>query len=759
MIKRIPILALMALAVFCLFSQGALAQGTSVIDTFKVEDVTATAGSTFPVKLFVVNDSLNLGSITAYFRIDTNVVKFVGVRDSNTTTNEVTFAITNSLVDRGAAVANMFSFAKTVKTSDSVTAAMVGIGIDAEIPRGRGNVWEILLRVKPNVGNGTTTLIQLYNPDDQGTGDNRSCGYNDALGTQDDVRPTLVSGTLTVGNVIPGHNSPPVINALSTTAYNVQLGATVNFNVTATDPDSPQKITLRANGLPSGATFGSSGVVTGNGVASGTFNWPNIQQVGNFTVTFTCVDDSGASATARAVSINVGTPAPTEDILYTASSTTYRAIAGGIPGLSDVAIPINMANLNDVYGVQFDMVYNSNAFSIDSLVQTDRLKDFTVYDNVGGSPGRVRVVAFGLNNQKVLDGTTSAGTALFNFWVTIRPNAPVGETEIHFENAWESVNPNPAVASVKLKFDTTGVFAVDNFGDINGDGRVDVADAVIAVGYIIGDHTLSRRQMSAADMDQNLAVDVVDLVAIINQIFGSVPPSVPQWSGKDAIVRLGDDNGVVVGNSIDVNADLPTSIAGVQMEIGYNPSKIRFAMPETTDKSAHLNLRYRDDGKGKIVILLYPKATTGSHIEAGTGAMLKLPVISLGELASDGKDVQIQTAVLSDPNAVSIPVKGFKPAVPTEFTLDQNYPNPFNPETTIDFAVASGSANKPVRLVIYNLLGEKVSTLIDEPLPAGKYSYKWRGTDDRGLSTASGVYFYRLTVGDQSQTRKMVLLK
>jgi hypothetical protein len=383
--------------------------------------------------------------------------------------------------------------------------------------------------------------------------------------------------------------------------------------------------------------------------------------------------------------------------------------------------------------------------------------DFTVYDNIGSSPGRVRVVAFGLNNQKVAAGGIS-GTAVFNFWATVRDNAPAGNSPIRFDNCWEAVNPNPAIASQKLKFDTTGVFVVDQFGDVNGDGRVDVADAVVTVGYIIGGQTLSRRQFAAADLDRSLGVDVVDLVAIINQIFGSVTP-MPQWSGEEAIVRLGDDNGLVSGNAIEVNAELPTNIAGVQMEIGYNPNKVRFNVPQTTDNSASLNLRFHDDGKGKLVLLLYPRSALSSRIEAGAATLIKLPIISFGELTADGADVRIDNAVLSDPNAVGIPVKGFKPSLPADFTLDQNYPNPFNPETIIDFAVNSGSTSKQVRLVIYNLLGETVTTLVDGPLAAGKYSFKWHGIDDNGQSVASGVYFYRLTVGDQAQTRKMVLLK
>ena len=104
---------------------------------------------------------------------------------------------------------------------------------------------------------------------------------------------------------------------------------------------------------------------------------------------------------------------------------------------------------------------------------------------------------------------------------------------------------------------------------------MDVADAVVTVGYIIGDYTLTTRQFNAADVDQSASVDVIDLVAIINIIFGTVPPNMPQWSGKEAIVRLGDDKGIVTGNAIDVNAEFPTDIAGVEMEIGYNPDKVQ----------------------------------------------------------------------------------------------------------------------------------------------------------------------------------------
>ncbi len=759
MSKRMSLMLLAVVLAFCVLTQVAWAQGTSTIDTFKVQDVTVAAGSVVPIKLFVVNDSMDLSNIFVYFRIDTNVVKYAGIVDS-TDPNAHVFQIQYNQIERGVMMPPLFEYAQEMRTSDSVTSVYYGIGWQQAIPRGRGNIMEFWVKVKDGLPNGTTTQIRLYNPLDPNNQDYRVCTYTDSSGTKPDVEPTLVSGTLTIGTVVPGHNSPPTISPISQTTYNVQLGNTVNFNVTATDPDSPQKITLIAGGLPSGATFGSGGQVTGNGAASGTFNWPNIQQVGNFTITFTCHDDSSAWADPpRSVTINVGTPAPTEDILYSPSSINYRAIAGGIPGLLDIPIPINLNNLGDVYGVQFDFVYNSSAFSLDSLVPTERLTDFTVYENLADSPGHVKVVAFGLNNQKVQPGTVS-GTTIFKFWASVRPMATVGESKILFEDAWESVNPNPSVASVQLKFDTTGVFVVDELGDVNGDRRVDVADLVVTVGYIIGDHTLTRRQFSAADFDKNVSVDVIDLVSIINQIFGGVPPNVPQWNGKEAVVQLGDGEALVNGSTIDVNVDFPTNIAGVQLEINYNPEKVHFAAPQTTELSSGLYMRYKDYADGKLIVLLYPRASSKTNILPGSGTMLKLPLVSSGDISADGKDVQLTTAVLSDPNAAGIPVKGMShPALPSDFTLNQNFPNPFNPETTIEFAVSAGMANKPVRLVVFNLLGEKVSTLVDEPLAAGKYTFKWRGSYDNGETAPSGVYFYRLTVGDRAETRKMVLMK
>jgi len=94
--------------------------------------------------------------------------------------------------------------------------------------------------------------------------------------------------------------------------------------------------------------------------------------------------------------------------------------------------------------------------------------------------------------------------------------------------------------------------------------------------------------------------------------------------------------------------------------------------------------------------------------------------------------------------------------LPTTFSVAQNYPNPFNPTTTIAYTLPTAA---DVTVSIYNILGRKTRTLVNTRQPAGNHVVVWDGVDDQDRAVASGVYFYRVTSGTTSRTRKMVLLK
>jgi len=94
---------------------------------------------------------------------------------------------------------------------------------------------------------------------------------------------------------------------------------------------------------------------------------------------------------------------------------------------------------------------------------------------------------------------------------------------------------------------------------------------------------------------------------------------------------------------------------------------------------------------------------------------------------------------------------GITSELPNEVALDQNYPNPFNPSTTISFSLPMASN---VNLTIYNVLGQRVATLVNNHLDAGSHTLSFNAA-----KFASGVYFYRLEAGSYVALKKMMLLK
>jgi hypothetical protein len=97
-----------------------------------------------------------------------------------------------------------------------------------------------------------------------------------------------------------------------------------------------------------------------------------------------------------------------------------------------------------------------------------------------------------------------------------------------------------------------------------------------------------------------------------------------------------------------------------------------------------------------------------------------------------------------------------KNVIPEVFALGQNYPNPFNPTTTINYDVAKAT---DVKIVIYNILGQPVRTLVNERKEAARHSVIWDGKNDQGVTVATGTYIYQIKAGEFSATKKMNLLK
>jgi len=112
-----------------------------------------------------------------------------------------------------------------------------------------------------------------------------------------------------------------------------------------------------------------------------------------------------------------------------------------------------------------------------------------------------------------------------------------------------------------------------------------------------------------------------------------------------------------------------------------------------------------------------------------------------------------ETGVVHETSGVYVPV--------SRAALGQNYPNPFNPVTKIEYWVPEGGAGSKagVNVVVYDVRGARVRTLVSGVRSAGRYVAQWDGRDDAGTPVSSGVYFYRMTTPGFASTRKMLLLK
>ncbi len=107
------------------------------------------------------------------------------------------------------------------------------------------------------------------------------------------------------------------------------------------------------------------------------------------------------------------------------------------------------------------------------------------------------------------------------------------------------------------------------------------------------------------------------------------------------------------------------------------------------------------------------------------------------------------------------PFLNLDPGLPLDFALKQNYPNPFNGGTTIDYTIGFSIVESELNMAldIRNVSGGLVRRLVDEPALPGFHTVSWDGNDDRGHPVASAVYLYRLSVGSQTETQRLLLLK
>lgn len=226
-------------------------------------------------------------------------------------------------------------------------------------------------------------------------------------------------------------------------------------------------------------------------------------------------------------------------------------------------------------------------------------------------------------------------------------------------------------------------------------------------------------------------------VASVN--FGTLPTGRYYWT-----VTASDGTTSVQGPTWTFVSDLPLAVSFRHFNATTSDDAVQVRWELASDEPMSGFVLYRRDGtssQSHVVAEGGLTKATGSYLDASVNAgetyRYELLVRTL-----DGDEFRSPIATVSLPELA--------------LALHQNHPNPFNPQTTIAYDLPSASR---VRLLVMDVSGKLVRTLVDETQSSGSRSVIWNGRDDSGNAVSSGVYFYVLDAGKERLTRKLVLLK
>ncbi|MBI4119082.1 MAG: T9SS type A sorting domain-containing protein [Parcubacteria group bacterium] len=220
-------------------------------------------------------------------------------------------------------------------------------------------------------------------------------------------------------------------------------------------------------------------------------------------------------------------------------------------------------------------------------------------------------------------------------------------------------------------------------------------------------------------------------------------PIPTKGTGGDIVTFFINDDEIMVTVKPADTAEIAHYGAGIR----FNPAEYEFVETRGASVSQVEN--------GRVIV-------ASSYVFSSNGSAEDMSVVfrkispDWGQLEPEGLDVFTRGRERKVYDSIPAFTPNPSTALPEKLELFQNYPNPFNPSTEIRFSLAGEG---PVELAIYNMVGQKVRTLVSEPLAAGEHSVQWDAADDSGQAVSAGIYFYRISTPNGELVRKMLFLK
>jgi hypothetical protein len=274
-----------------------------------------------------------------------------------------------------------------------------------------------------------------------------------------------------------------------------------------------------------------------------------------------------------------------------------------------------------------------------------------------------------------------------------------------------------SLGNYKLKYDVgpTSTNYIDGMPE--PDGKIEFEDLVIfAISYGLSSNGSYPKAMASQQLDLTLASSAFD-----------------------------------AGEYVDVPVRISgaTDLRALSMTFTYDVNALTF------DGAVHGSLvgentpMFVQDRDGSVRI------DVASFNEQGISGSDDLVVLRFRATRAGKDAVRLENALARDSRNAAISLRGAS-TLPETMTLEQNYPNPFNPSTNIRFSLPEKGG---VELAVFDMLGRKVRTLVDATMSEGSFTVSFDGLDDAGASLPSGVYIYRLVVGERVAQRSMMLSK
>lgn len=342
-------------------------------------------------------------------------------------------------------------------------------------------------------------------------------------------------------------------------------------------------------------------------------------------------------------------------------------------------------------------------------------------------------------------------------------------------------------------------YCLSAWKDDDYDNAITAFDASLISRYVVGMLNLNDCQMMAADVSGDGTVSAFDASLILRYLVGRLP-SQPYFPIKAADrtnwIFFADNyyeesttetcynpltgshnnqdfQAVILG---DVSGNWGMSSAGKINAQKENAFQLKIASITSKETVYQLRSTYSNVYGCQFDIKI-PEQTSDVRVINNTGWNFETNQIDgtirvAGAGASSISDDIIAEIVVGQSSDINISIENMVVnesevlgsilssnqggVLPSDFSLSDAYPNPFNPETNISFSLATKSK---VDLIVYNLVGQKIKTIVSGDFEAGAHYVRWDGTNESNEKVSSGIYFYRLETSSFTQTKKMVLLK